>query len=175
MRLNVLTELRQPIGTVTVSEFAEERFVVDGIKIRDLTGTARLTRTNRGLLVRVRATAISEESCARCLKELNCPLEVAFDEEWVPIVDANTGGRVREDTAPDAFRISERFVLDLGEGTRQYLMMAEPAKPLCRPDCAGLCAGCGTDLSTGQCTCQETDDDRWYALSGIKLDRPGGE
>jgi uncharacterized protein len=42
-------------------------------------------------------------------------------------------------------------------------------KPLCRPDCQGLCVSCGKDLNLGACGCtRETIDPRWEALKALK-------
>jgi uncharacterized protein len=42
-------------------------------------------------------------------------------------------------------------------------------KPLCREDCAGLCASCGEDLNLGKCDCkQEEMDPRWAELLKLK-------
>nr|HRC87284.1 DUF177 domain-containing protein [Thermoanaerobaculia bacterium] len=44
-----------------------------------------------------------------------------------------------------------------------------PMKPLCRPECAGLCPHCGADLNAGACSCaEETDDTRWAALATLR-------
>ncbi len=31
------------------------------------------------------------------------------------------------------------------------VLLALPLRPLCRPDCLGLCGVCGADLNTGSC------------------------
>jgi uncharacterized protein len=36
---------------------------------------------------------------------------------------------------------------------RQNLLLVVPIKPLCRPDCAGLCPTCGENLNVRKCTC----------------------
>ena len=47
--------------------------------------------------------------------------------------------------------------------------MALPMKPLCKPDCKGLCPSCGKDLNLGACGCtHETIDPRWEALKALK-------
>ncbi len=43
-----------------------------------------------------------------------------------------------------------------------------PMKPLCRKDCAGLCAACGKNLNRGRCDCQPVSDPRWSALASLK-------
>jgi uncharacterized protein len=42
-----------------------------------------------------------------------------------------------------------------------------PFSPLCRPDCLGLCPGCGGDRNLGECPGHETTDPRWAALEGL--------
>ena len=43
-----------------------------------------------------------------------------------------------------------------------------PMKPLCRKDCAGLCAECGKNLNPGPCGCEPASDPRWGALASLK-------
>jgi uncharacterized protein len=174
MRINVLAELRQPVGTVTSSEFEESSAHFDGIKATEINGEARMIRTNAGFLVSVEGTGIASEVCSRCVKDVRCPIEFRFQEEFVALVDPNTGSRVAFQAEPDAFIISKNFVLDLGEGIRQYLLMSEPSKPLCRAECAGLCSTCGADLNVGPCNCAEAGDDRRQVLAHKQLAQPRG-
>jgi len=156
MKMNVLTELRQPVGTV--SQFDVQEFNSGGgdVNARNLRGTAELMRTDRGLLVTFEGTIMADVTCSRCLKETECDVSVTFKEEYMPSTDPVSGFRIPSACEPDAFRISEDYTLDLTEGIRQYLLMSESAKPLCRPDCAGLCQECGADLNDGACTPQDT-------------------
>lgn len=57
-------------------------------------------------------------------------------------------------------------VLDLGDMLREQFYLALPMRPLCRPDCRGLCASCGIDRNVDTCQCK-TD---WVdpRLSGLK-------
>ena len=43
--------------------------------------------------------------------------------------------------------------IDLTETIRELLILSEPMKVLCRPDCAGLCPQCGANLNEGACSC----------------------
>jgi uncharacterized protein len=36
---------------------------------------------------------------------------------------------------------------------REQCYLAIPMKPLCRPDCQGLCPVCGTNLNIERCQC----------------------
>ena len=175
LQVNVLTELRQPIGSINEYEIDEPRLQVDDGVIEDIKGTLTLLRTDRGLLATVDAEGRMDSQCSRCLKDVRAPVHVDFEEEYVPVMDADTGSPVRiEDESVEIFRINRRFDLDLREGLRQYILMSEPVKPLCQAACAGLCAICGADLNLGDHHCESSADERWSALAGLKNDIPEG-
>jgi uncharacterized protein len=51
----------------------------------------------------------------------------------------------------------------------EQLQLNIPMKPLCRPDCAGLCPVCGADLNLGACACPErAGDPRLAALAALR-------
>ena len=169
MQLQVAQQLRQPIGTVTRFDLQEPSLTVDDTVLQDWTGLATLLRTDRGLLVTLHATATIHERCSRCLADIDCPLNIDLQEEYIPEVDAVTGAPLRLGEQTDLFRIGRDFVLDLREGLRQYTLMSGPAKPLCRPDCAGLCPTCGANLNEGPCNCPPQVDRRWQGLAGLEI------
>ena len=169
MLFNVLRELRQAIGAVNEFELHEPQVKAGDVTIRDLEGTVLLLRTDRGLLARLRASGLIDEECSRCLTPTESTVHVEFEEEYVPLFDANTGSPVRlsEEEEYETFRVSPRWELDLREGLRQYILMNEPAKPLCKADCAGLCPVCGADLNAGPHECEPQADERWNAPAGL--------
>ena len=168
MQINVLRELRLPVGSVMVFEVAEDRLKLEDVELGDLVGELRLLRTDRGLLASLEAKATMRERCARCLGSTDCPLQVHFEEEYIPVLDANSGARIRVAADEGGFRIGPDFMLYLREPIRQYVLISEPLKPLCRPDCAGLCLSCGADLNRGPCGCAPDADERWGVLVGFE-------
>ena len=77
---------------------------------------------------------------------------------------------------PDAFSIDSQHVLDITEAIRQYAVLALPMKPLCKPDCQGLCPHCGRNLNEGQCSCpQKSVDARWTKLKELLKNTPQQE
>jgi uncharacterized protein len=59
-------------------------------------------------------------------------------------------------------------VLDLGEMLREQFYLALPMRPLCRPDCQGLCPQCGADRNVEACQCQtEWVDPRLSVLKAL--------
>lgn len=64
----------------------------------------------------------------------------------------------------------------------EEVVLAVPAKVLCKTDCAGLCPRCGANWNEGRCACGVVDDERGLSnkgfaglkdmLPGLKPDRP---
>ena len=175
MQLIVLNELRQSIGGVTSLAVDEPKVQLDDLELKALKGGLTLLRTDRGLLASLTARASMSERCARCLAESDCQIDIQFAEEFIPVVDANTGARIRDVATDDTFRITPSFVLDLREALWQYMLIAEPLKPLCRPECAGLCPSCGANLNERACGCAAGVDERWSALSGLRVGKVKGK
>jgi uncharacterized protein len=107
-------------------------------------GRVRLTRTDRGIWARGALSATQESSCSRCLVSGGHWLELRLNEIHLPSVAMSTGARlkIREEDDSEGFTIDEHHVLDLTKTVRQHLVSAAPLKPLCRPDCRGLCQHC---------------------------------
>jgi uncharacterized protein len=133
-------------------------------------GTVRLSRTNRGILADARLTTSLAGECARCLRPLATPIDIALEEEYLPSVDLTTGRPVDTDTEPDALRLSDHHELDLEPSVSDAISLAEPIAPLDRPDCPGLCAVCGQPLDEGEH--DHPDDEIDPRLEGLKAFRP---
>ena len=106
--------------------------------------------------------------CGRCLEPFDIPLDAAFDVLLLPAV-ANAGAGERE-VADEDLGVSfyKDETLDLAELMREQFYLALPMKPLCRPDCKGLCPVCGINRNRETCTCQtEWTDPRLDALKRL--------
>ncbi len=168
MRIRVSQELRQPVGTEFTLELRQRSiFLDDDAALTELRGNADLLRTDRGLLVAVLATAQIQGTCSRCLAPTKSPIEIDFKEEFIPVIDPTSGKNITPAEAEDGFVIDARLMLDLGESLRQYALISSPSKPLCRPDCAGLCSTCGTNLNGGSCSCPPQTGGGWQALAAL--------
>jgi uncharacterized protein len=174
MRIRVSQELRQPVGSESVMELRQRSlFLDDGADLSELEGTVRLLRTDRGLLVTVAARATLQGPCSRCLVATESPIEIGFQEEFIPVIDPVSAKHITPQESDEGFVIDADLVLDLGESLRQYALMSAPSKPLCRPDCAGLCPTCGKNLNEGPCGCPPAADDRWGTLAALKKEKEG--
>ena len=152
MQINVAQLLKQAAGasrsykidaTLSFEELAEYH----------VQGEVELIRTEKGILVRGVFSGKSSLMCSRCLTFFDYPLTFKIEEEFFPSIDVISGMPLPLADDSTAFTVDEHHVLDLSEAIRQYGLLAVPMKPLCRPDCAGLCPQCGANLNQGACHC----------------------
>jgi uncharacterized protein len=110
-----------------------------------------------------------ELPCSRCLEPFRFPLDLAFDQRYLPQPDASPDEErevVEEDLETSFYRDEQ---IDLNELLREQFYLALPMKPLCREDCRGLCVQCGTNLNTATCDCSPAwEDPRLGTLKQLK-------
>lgn len=165
MELNVSQLLMEPSGSGREYEL-DDPLLLDG-SYGNITvqGAVSLLRTNKSVWVSARLRSALDSECGRCLARYSHPIQFELEEEYFPTLNPLTGGRAEPpDEDGDYYLIDERHTLDLTEPVRECVMMSEPMKPLCRQDCAGLCARCGADLNEMRCSCEPVRDARWGPL-----------
>ena len=116
---------------------------------RPIDGRVRLLRTNRGILAHADLRTALALECSRCLRDIEFPVEIRFQEEYLPALDLTTGRPLPVDDEPDVARLTDHHELDLETPVREAIQLAEPIAPLDRPDCPGLCIVCGLPLDEG--------------------------
>ena len=110
-----------------------------------------------------------ELPCSRCLEPFRFPVDVEFDLRYLPQPDVSPEEEreVAEEDLETSFYRDEQ--IDLNELLREQFYLALPMKPLCRDECRGLCAQCGTNLNAGTCDCSPGwEDPRLAALKQLK-------
>ena len=166
MEINVSQLLKGTIGAVRNYDI-DETIDIEGCAY-DVYGAVALMRTDDGILVTGKLTTEAALTCSRCLNSFECPLTLQLEEEYLPTIDVNSGTALPAPEEPGTFTIDEHNVLDLSEAVRQYTLLAQPMKPLCKPDCAGLCPTCGANLNQAKCDCPpQPADPRWAALRDL--------
>jgi uncharacterized protein len=151
-QINVAQLLKEGIGATRAFEI-DETLYLDETTQCHVQGDVELLRTRRGILVRGTFAGTSRLVCSRCLDFFEYPLAFRIEEEFLPLVDVTTGIALPLDDDPTTFTIDDRHILDLSEAIRQYALLAIPMKPMCRPDCGGLCPQCGANLNQQHCQC----------------------
>ncbi len=138
---------------------------------RPIDGRVRLLRTNRGILAHADLRTALALQCSRCLRDIELPVEIRFQEEYLPALDLTTGRPLPVDDEPDIARLTDHHELDLETPVREAIQLAEPIAPLHSPDCQGLCIVCGLPLEEGEHDHPDDDiDPRMEALRGFRPD-----
>jgi len=107
-------------------------------------------------------------TCSRCRESY----ERSFSEEGIYYLKAGEEPLeeekflLEEDIYTLYYAIPEIDTIPL---IRELVILSLPMKPLCSPDCKGLCPVCGANLNEGDCGHrQEKLDPRWSKLLEIK-------
>ena len=132
-----------------------------------------LTNAGDGVLVTGIVRAGVNTVCDRCLDPAHFDIAGEIDEYFL----------FEEPEDPDAFEdgfelVSPDHTIDLSGAVADAVVMDTPFVVLCRPDCAGLCPVCGTNLNHGSCDCADKERQDWVdssenpfaALKDLKLD-----
>lgn len=114
----------------------------------------KIANTNKGLYLKVDVDFTILDQCARCLDQVEVPLEYSI--EGFLVKEDNYDEDEFEDF--DAFIIDDQEV-DLIEIIGQTLEFNAPSAVTCSQECKGLCQGCGANLNIEGCSCNEHTND----------------
>ena len=145
LKLNTIRTAHERYEKVYEPEaFADDREIFRVVRAVSLASDIFKDKAQFRLAGRVSSTL--ELPCSRCLEPFTLPVDATFDLRYHPHAEhAGEGEReVEEDDLTTAFY--EDDTIDLGQLMRERFYLAVPMKPLCRDDCLGLCAVCGTNL-----------------------------
>lgn len=105
-----------------------------------------------------------ELACSRCLEPTHTHSRIPFAEQFKPVSSDLKENSLDEDEESDIIGVANDR-LDLQLFVEEYVQLFMPFAPLCKPDCKGLCAQCGSNLNENQCTCSnEKIDPRLASL-----------
>ena len=149
-----LGEVARAVGARAAHEFAEmlpadDQFQVVG----PVKGNFAVSNTGRLLVLTGGFRGRVSLACARCLDPAEVDVQGALQEQFrsqTPGVTMPTDTIDAEEPREAAYSDG---VLDLTELLRQQVALSLPLRPLCKPDCRGLCPNCGKNMNREQCTC----------------------
>ena len=152
MQINVAQLLKEPTGSSRTTAL-DHTVCLEQNEASHVCGQAELLRVAKGVLVRGTFTVERRLICSRCLTLFPQALVFSAEEEFCPSIDVISGNTLPLPEDSTTFTIDEHHILDMTELVRQHSLLAAPMKPLCKPDCAGLCPHCGADLNRKPCHC----------------------
>lgn len=143
LKINVGFFYNLPIGSFRDIhfDFPELHFPPD-LDVTDFFGSVHISRTPQGLLFEGKFRAFTQAECVRCLEPFQQELDIDFQEVYAYKSHSFTDS---------GLYVPEDGNIDLSPVVREYLMLEFPIKPLCKPDCLGLCVICGENLNVKSC------------------------
>lgn len=155
--VHVETPAPVDLGTEVIGVPADSPLVLD----------AQLVSVDDGVLARGRADLHVHGECVRCLRDLDDDRTVSFDEMYFLPEATNAQAAEGDEEAEDLFLVGETTI-DLEPALRDALVLDLPFRPLCHPDCRGLCPDCGERLDDLPADHHHDHlDPRWNALAGL--------
>ena len=126
-------------GLILFEEFSPEKLDLETeiIKFRSpLKVKAVISRITNAVSISLSLEALIVATCSRCLAENELKL--------------------KKDVTLNYLAGKEEHIIDLDPQIREEIILDYPLKPLCSPDCKGLCFKCGKNLNEGGCSCGTT-------------------
>lgn len=156
-------EVRYPPGELS--------FADDLTQTRDLeaSGSATLLHNTLGeIRVRGHVKAKLNAVCDRCLETAPLDIDSDFDFFYRPLIRRGAHGEVHLEEGEIDISFYEGDGVRLEDVLREHVLLAQPMRSLCTPECKGLCPHCGANLNAALCNCApEKRDSPWAALKDL--------
>jgi len=159
LRLNVGFIINAPIGYSRDFDFEAPLLQAgEDLALADFKGLARIGRTPQGLLVQGNFSGTVTLDCVRCLNEYQQSLQWEFTELYA---------FNRKSVTESGLMVPEDAHIDLQSLVREFALLEFPLKPLCKPECKGLCPVCGENLNERDCGHRPDEDSPFAALKQL--------
>ena len=121
-----------------------------------------VSNTGGALSLKAEVSGVMTTQCARCMKDIDVPIEFSISETLMRDDDGET---ISDD---EDVIIFEGNTVEIDEIVENNFITNLSPRYLCREDCKGLCPKCGKDLNDGICDCDDDEiDPRWAALADM--------
>lgn len=161
MKFKLARLLEEPVGSKMTFDIDEpQQKLAEDLHIDFVRGTVEFTRTDRGIFAEGQLHSQIQLECARCLETFSQPLDLHLESQFsLPPIKPQ---------GEPIFPIGGKGTIDLTQALREQILLEIPMRPLCKPDCLGLCPECGKNLNEGPCDCvRETIDPRLAKLEEL--------
>jgi len=97
--------------------------------------------------------------CSRCLNAYTMQVRPQINVVYEPseVINKEEHHKLKSDELDTGFYKND--TLDTDEVLVEQLLLNLPMKPLCSPECKGICPKCGADLNVSNCDCSVSEID----------------
>lgn len=112
----------------------------------------KISKVKRNARLKATVDFIYADGCSRCLADIEMPVKYEIDAYLMR-------EEFEEDDYEDCdvFKI-DSFDVDLMPIIESTLCFNMPLHTLCSENCKGICSGCGVDMNTEDCKCEDSID-----------------
>ena len=168
MELNLEEALDAPVELSQRLDVPVERLErPELVSLSPVTFQGVLRHLEPGFVLSGRLGFEGQAICARCLGPV--PFTREADVSWVfsPAYRRSEGEEVELKADDLDVVYYEDYTVPFDPLVEEQLQLEIPLKPLCRPDCKGLCPRCGADRNAVACGCAPEGDARLEALRAL--------
>ncbi len=153
---------------IIVSEIPEEgidielneAITVESVRtVSPLHASLKLRTLGSEVLVNGMIEGDVELLCSRCLNAYTMGVLSQIDVVYEPSERINKEERHKLKSDELDIGFYKEDTLDTDEVLTEQLLLNMPMKPLCSPECKGLCPKCGADLNVSDCKCSTSEID----------------
>lgn len=155
---------------INIPEYTRDNdlgFVKDKIKI-----SGSVSKEGNNLHLRGKVKLVIHTFCSRCGEEMDYNLDSDFELVLMPGKERIT--EQERQLSPEDFDhiFYQGPEIDLSPYFREQIALEIPIQFLCKPECRGICPGCGCNLNYENCKCQkEEGDPRLSLLRQLKISK----
>jgi uncharacterized protein len=120
---------------------------------------AKILKIGKKVLIEGSVKISVSLSCSRCLKDFPYPLDITFREEYNPAEERETEGEKELTGRELDLSFYSNDEIDITGLIKEQVLLSVPMKPLCGPECRGICPACGKALNEGPCECRTEEVD----------------
>ena len=158
----------QSIWAVPLAEFSMPCTILEPLRAEFL-----VLVQDDGVLIRGSVKGKVALQCNRCAEEAVVSIDQTVDT-YEPF-PTNDGGEDELGVDREVLHLAplgQGIEMNLGALAWEEFLLALPMKPLCDPNCKGLCPKCGVNRNTASCSCEnDAMDPRLAILRGLKVGR----
>ncbi|HDJ23054.1 MAG: hypothetical protein B5M54_01690 [Candidatus Aminicenantes bacterium 4484_214] len=125
----------------------------EAILLEPLHAQIDLCKQGQEISIKGKITTVISFICSRCLAPFEFKVDAEFDLVFLPEELFELKEELSDDDLDLFFYFQNQ--INLREIVLEQLNLTFPMKPLCSPDCQGICPVCGQIISEGNCHCQQ--------------------
>jgi uncharacterized protein len=115
-----------------------------------------------------------ESTCARCLNSVEMPVECDFDLAYRPMAEIARDEEIQVPAEELGIGFYRGAGIEVADVVTEQVNLFMPMQVVCRPDCRGLCPGCGVNLNLETCKCAVTPSESPFISLLDQIGNRGG-